>query len=148
MFGPQQAQAIDNRIAAETKFQEATNKISANSRTGVRAQLVKDTESPSAGMPPMANIAGIAAKVGGNILGNLRQSGMENTRNAIGAMMATPGRDVPDLVRILAGYNTKAAQNARPPVAPYAGTLARILGLNALNQGANGAQPGPGQPRP
>jgi hypothetical protein len=138
MFGTRQAQDIDNRIAAETHFQEVTHNVAKNARTQVRGQLVKDTESPSAAMPPMANIAGIAAKVGGSILGNLRQTGMENTRSAIGSMMTTPGRDVPDLVRILSGYNAKAAENARPSVAPYAKDLARVIALDQLRRSNEG----------
>jgi hypothetical protein len=55
-------------------------------------------------------------------------------------MAATPGRDVPDLVRLLSGYNQRAAQNARPPVAPYAGTLARVLAIRAIQQGAQDNQ--------
>jgi hypothetical protein len=54
MFGEGTAQRIDDQIAAETKFQEATNKIAQSSRTGVRQQLVKDTEAPSISQPPQA----------------------------------------------------------------------------------------------
>jgi hypothetical protein len=135
MFGEGTARRIDDRIAAETKFQEATNKISQSSRTGVRAQLVKDTESPSISQPPQANLTGFAVK-GLNKLRDLHAAGvLERTRAGLGAMSTTPAENVPDLVRILAGYNARAAQNARPPVAPYASNLARVLAVNTLNQG-------------
>jgi hypothetical protein len=140
IFGAKQAQAIDNRIAAEIHFQEVTHNVAKNARTQVRGQLIKDTESPSAATPPVANVMGFATKAAGNVLGNIRQSGMESTRNAIGSMMTTPGRDVPDLVRILAGYNERAAANARPPVAPYAKTLANVIAADQLRR-ANEAPP-------
>jgi len=79
-----------------------------------------------------------AARCAGiNKLRDLYATGMlENTRAGLGAMATTPGRDVPELVRILSGYNQRAAANARPPIAPYAGTLARVLGANAINRAA------------
>lgn len=142
LFGDRVAGDIDKRIAAETKFQEATNKISANSRTGVRQQLVKDTETPSAASPPQANITGFLYKAGLGGLQHLRETGMEKTRSGIGSLMTTPGEKVPDLVRILRDYNERAAQNVRPPVAPYARTLAGVLGLNAVQNASqqNGQQ--------
>lgn len=134
MFGEGPAAAIDARIAAETKFQDATNKISANSRTGVRSQLIKDTETPSAAVPPMANLTGFATK-GLGALANIYHTGaMERTRSGIGSLMTTPADKIPDLVKILSGYNERAAANARPALAPYAGTLAKVLGSSALQR--------------
>ena len=136
IFGQRAADAIDRRIGAETTFQEATNKIAANSRTGVRQQLVKDTESPSAAAAPVANITGYLHKGVTGALQNLRETGMERTRTGIGSLVTAPGSQVPDLVRILAGYNARAAANSRPPVGPYASTLARVLAQNAINRKA------------
>lgn len=132
VLGPDVARAIENRVASEAKFQEATNKIAQSSRTGVRQQLVKDTEAPSAASPPQANITGFLYKAGLGGLQHLRETGMERTRSGIGSLMTTPGDKVPDLVRILRDYNEHAAQNVRPPIAPYAKTLAGVLGLNAV----------------
>jgi hypothetical protein len=136
IFGQRAANAIDRRIAAETAFQEATNKISANSRTGVRQQLVKDTETPSAAAPPQVNIMGFLHKGVTRGLENIRESGMERTRAGIGSLVTAPGAQVPDLVRILAGYNARAAANSRPPVAPYAGMLARVLAADTIRRKA------------
>lgn len=140
MFGGDAAQALDNRIAAETKFQNATNDIARNSRTGVRSQLVKDTESPSAAAPPQANIMGFAHKALTGALQGMRDTGMQNTRAAIGSMMTTPANKVPDLVRVLANYNAKAAQAARPPLAPYLSTLGRTLAINQIQRAQEGQQ--------
>jgi len=129
VFGEDAAAAIDRRIAAETKFQEATNKIGANSRTAVRRELVKDTEEPSQGAPPQANVLGYLHKAGTGILSNLRNTGMENTRTGIGSLMTTPAHQVPDLVRLLAGYNQRAAGMAPPTVGGSASLLARSLAL-------------------
>lgn len=140
MFGEGAVRRLEDQIAAETIFQGATNRVAGNSRTAVRQQLVKDTESPSISQPPQANLTGFAVK-GVNKLRDLYAAGLlDNTRTGLGAMAATPGEKVPDLVRLLAGYNQRATANARPPLAPYAGTLARVLGLNAIQQGAAGVQ--------
>jgi hypothetical protein len=146
LFGQPAADAIDKRIAAETRFQEATNKISANSRTQVRGQLVKDTESPSAAMPPVANLTGFATKGIMGALEHMRETGMERTRAALGSMSTTPGHQVPDLVRLLSGYNQAAAANARPPITPLAKTLARVGAIRAINNQAAQAQEGAQQP--
>jgi hypothetical protein len=146
LFGQPAADAIDKRIAAETRFQEATNKISANSRTQVRGQLVKDTESPSAAMPPVANLTGFATKGIMGALEHMRETGMERTRAALGSMSTTPGHQVPDLVRLLSGYNQAAAANARPPITPLAKTLARVGAIRAINNQAAQAQESAQQP--
>jgi hypothetical protein len=136
IFGQRASDAIDSQIASETHFQEATNKIAANSRTGVRQQLVKDTESPSAATPPVANITGFLHKGVVSGLQNLRESGMERTRAGIGSLVTAPAQNVPDLVRILAGYNARAAANSRPPVGPVAGMLARVIAANTVDRKA------------
>lgn len=141
LFGPKVAQEIDNRIAAETKFQDATNKISANSRTGVRRELIKDTETPSGASPPQANLTGFLYKAANSGLQNLRETGMERTRSGIGSLMTTPAEKIPDLVRLLSGYNERVAGYGRHPVGPYAGTLAKVLGLNAVQQASQSNAP-------
>lgn len=140
MFGEGTAQRIDDQIAAETKFQQATTNIAGNSRTAVRQQLMKDTEAPSISRPPQASMLGFATK-GVNKLGDLIATGMlENTRTGLGAMSVTPGRDVPDLVRLLSGYNQRAAANARPPIGPPMANLARVLALKGIRDAATAAQ--------
>lgn len=134
VFGQDAANAIDARIANETHFQKATNNISANSRTGVRTQLVKDTESPSAATPPMANISGALYTGAKSLYQNMRQTGMENTRAGIGSLMTTPADKVPDLVRLLAGYNDRAAQFTRPSIRQDASLLARVLAPTFIGQ--------------
>lgn len=127
VFGADAARALDNRIAAETHFQNTTNKVSANSRTAVRQELRKDTESPSVTTPPQASALGYVHKAATGLLQGMRDTGMENTRAALGSILTTPGRNVPELVRILSGYNARAAQSARPSAMRDAGALARVL---------------------
>src|ERR1700691_4411325 len=91
LFGPRARQILENRIAAETKFQDAAQKIGANSRTAVRSQLVKDTESPSMASPPQANITGFLYKGAGQGLQYLRDLSTEKTRTAIGRMSTMQG---------------------------------------------------------
>jgi hypothetical protein len=133
IFGQKAADEIDKRIAAETQFQQAKEKIANSSRTGVRSQLIKDTESSSVSAPPVANLMGYLAKGAGALHQSLADTGMERTRNAIGSLMTAPANQVPDLVRILSGYNQRAAANARPPITPLAKTLARVGTIRGVN---------------
>ena len=133
IFGQPAADAIDRRIAAETAFQQAKEKIAAHSRTGVRQQHVKDNQAPSVAAPPVANLMGYAAKGANWLRQHAAESGMERTRNAIGSLMTAPASQVPELVRILGGYNQTAAANARPPITPLAKTLARIGAIRGVN---------------
>jgi hypothetical protein len=131
IFGQRAADAIDQRIGAETKFQKATHKVVESSETEFRRSAKKDTESPSISDPPSATMLGYAMK-GVNALRQQRANlGTERTRAAVAALSTAPAAQVPDLVRILAGYNQRAAANARPPIAPTANTLARVLAANA-----------------
>ena len=131
VFGRNAADEVDRRIAAETQFQEATNKISANSRTEVRRQLMKDTEATSVAQPPTANIAGLAlagVRRGREYLGDLS---LERTKEGIGDLLTRRGTDILRLADILSRYNTARAANAAPPVGRQAGGLARVLALQA-----------------
>lgn len=130
LFGPQARQAVEDRINAEIRFQTAANNVAGSSRTGMRAQLVKDTESPSVALPPMANIGGLALKGAGATAGYLRNQGIENTRAAIGRMSTMGGQDLTNLADVLSQYNAKRAANAASPVFKQAGGLARVLAIN------------------
>jgi hypothetical protein len=145
MFGNDAAQAIDNRIAAETHFQNTTNNIARNSRTAVRQQLQKDTESPSVAAPPQANIMGYAHKAITGALEGMRNTGMENTRAAIGSMMTTPAHQVPDLVRLLANYGARAARLGQPGLTPSMSSLGRLIANSAMSRQGSGSQPGQAQ---
>jgi hypothetical protein len=135
LFGPQARQLVENRIAAETKFQTAANNIAANSRTQVRGQLVKDTESPSAATPPQASLLGFAHKGATGTFDYLRNQGMENTRAAIGQMATMRGPQLRNLADVLSRYNAQRAANTTP-VSPQLSDLAKAL---MVNPGRNAA---------
>lgn len=127
VFGQDAADAVDRRIGAETQFQDATNKISANSRTAVRSQLMKDTEAPSQSGPPMANLTGFAvsaARRGQQYLGDLS---LERTKEGIGDLLTRKGADIPTLAKVLSNYNAARAANAAPPMGRQAGRLASVI---------------------
>lgn len=127
VFGKDAADVVDKRIASETQFQDATNKISANSRTAVRSQLMKDTEAPSQSGPPMANLTGFAvsaARRGQQYLGDLS---LERTKAGIGDLLTRKGNDIPSLAQILSDYNAARAANVAAPVGQQTGRLASVL---------------------
>jgi hypothetical protein len=125
-FGPRARQAVEDRIAAETKFQTAANNIAGNSRTQVRGQLAKDTESPSIATPPQASVLGFAHKGILGTLNYLRNQGMENTRTAIGKMSTMQGEDLQNLAQVLARYNASRVRT-NAPVSPAVSGLAQAL---------------------
>jgi hypothetical protein len=131
VFGQPAADAVDKRIGAETQFQDATNKISANSRTAVRQQLMKDTEAASVTQPPTANIAGLAlagVRRGREYLGDMS---LDRTRQGIADLLTRQGADAHSLAKILSGYNTARAANAAAPMGQQAGGLARVIAAQA-----------------
>ena len=130
LFGPDARQAVEDRIGAETQFQQAANKIAGNSETAARLQTAKDTESPSVASPPTANLTGFLYKGLGSGLGYLRNQGMENTRAGIGQMSTMSGGDLTNLAKVLAGYNANRALNVGASVPKQSGALARALIAN------------------
>ncbi len=144
LFGPDARQAIEDRVAAETRFQTAANNIAANSRTGVRQQLVKDTESPSLAAPPMANVGGLIYKGATSGADLLRGLQTERTRAAIGNMATMRGPQLNNLADVLSRYNAQRARNAATPLLRQTGALARTIAVNpsvGLPQLAAPAQP-------
>jgi hypothetical protein len=127
VFGQPAADAINNRVAAETQFQDATNKIAASSRTAVRGQQMKDTEAPSVSGPPMASVLGIAlagARKGAQFLSD---QGMDRTRQGIADLVTRQGPAIGPLADVLARYNAARASNAMGPIAPQARSLAAVI---------------------
>jgi hypothetical protein len=127
VFGQPAADAIDKRIAAETQFQDATNKIASNSRTAVRSQLVKDTESPSVSAPPMANLTGIGLaglRKGAQFLSD---QGMDRTRQGIANLVTRQGPAMSNLARVLSNYNQARVMNAATPFGRQAKSLASVI---------------------
>lgn len=131
VFGQDAADAVDKRIAAETQFQDATNKISANSRTAVRSQLMKDTEAPSLSGPPVASTLGIANAARLRAQQYLGDLSLERTKEGIGDLLTRRGQDIPRLADILSRYNAVRATNAAAPAGRQAGNLAQLLALRA-----------------
>jgi hypothetical protein len=145
VFGQPAADAIDNRITAETQFQDMTNKISANSRTAVRGELMKDTESPSVAAPPMANAVGMTLaglRKGAQFLSD---QNMDKTRQGIANLVTRQGPAMSQLADVLSRYNTARAANVATPFAPQAKSLAAVIAAQqpswiaqSLNQGNQG----------
>lgn len=130
LFGPDARQAVENRIAAETRYQTAAQNIAGNSRTAVRTQTAKDTESPSAATPPQANLTGFLYKGAGQGLNYLRNQGVEGTRADIGKMSTARGNNLTTLADVLSRYNERRAANAGAPIGSQVSTLGRLLMLN------------------
>lgn len=127
VFGKGAADAVDRHIAAETKFQQASDKIAGNSRTAVRTQLAKDTEAPSISQAPTANVAGLALaglRRGREYLGDMA---LDRTREGIANLLTRRGADIPRLADILTRYNAARAANAGPSMGRQAGSLAAVL---------------------
>lgn len=141
VFGQPAADAIDQRIAAETQFQDMTNKISANSRTAVRSQLVKDTESPSVSAPPMANLGGIALSGLRRGAQYLSDQGMDRTRQGIANLVTRQGPGMTDLAQVLSRYNASRAANAMTPVPQQARSLAAVIAAQQFPWLAQTGQP-------
>lgn len=144
VFGEDAAKEVDRRIAAETQFQDATNKVSANSRTAVRQQLMKDTEAASESATPSATLLGFAhaaARRGQQYLGDLS---LERTKEGIADLLTRKGSDIPRLAGILSRYNAARTANAPPPISRQGGNLASILATQAPGW-SNGYLPGPAQ---
>jgi hypothetical protein len=142
VFGTHAADAVDKRIAAETHFQETTNKVASNSRTAVRQQLMKDTEAPNQSGPPMANLTGFAvsaARRGQQYLGDLS---LERTKEGIADLLTRRGNDIPRLADILSRHNAARTANAAAPIGQQTRNLASVLAAQTPGL-FNGYLPGP-----
>ena len=135
LFGDDAARAIENRVAAENTFQDATQTIARNSRTATRQQLVKDTETASPARID-ATLTGLLLKGGKAGYGYALEHGMQNTRKGIADMLTAKDGQIPALVEELLKFNTKKASNAGTPINQQAAALARALlgGATAQNQ--------------
>ncbi len=126
LFGPQAAQAIENRVAAENTFQNATQDIAKNSRTSVRQQLRADTETPAPARID-TTLTGLALKPAKSLMAYALEHGMANTRTGIGQILTAKDQNLIPVVKQLLGYNTKKASNAAAPLNQQAGALIRAL---------------------
>ncbi len=133
LFGPDAAEAISNRVAAENTFQQATENIARNSRTAVRQELAKDTANPSPGdyHATLTGYIGAPIKSG---LAYALQHGMENTRSGISNMLAAKGQQLPAVVEQLLGYNKARMAHQTAPTSEQLKTLARALLSQQLGQ--------------
>lgn len=126
LFGPDAAKAIENRVAAENTFQDATQTIARNSRTAVRQELIKDTADPApASYAP--TLVGLARAAPLSVLNYVRQNGMSTTRNDIAQILTAKGDQISPVVEALLKYNQKRASNASTPLNQQAGALIRAL---------------------
>ena len=126
LFGGQAAQAIENRVAAENTFQNATQDIAKNSRTSVRQQLRADTETPSPARID-TTLTGLALKPAKSLYAYALQHGMENTRTGIGQILTAKDQSIAPIVEQLLGYNAKRTSNASTPISNQASALIRVL---------------------
>lgn len=150
VFGQDAADAVDQHIAAETRFQRAAGKVAGNSDTAVRLQLGKETEGGSISQPPSATTLGIlhaAARRGQEYLGNVS---LDRTRQGIADLLTRRGHDIPTLARVLAGYNAQRAANAGPAIGRQAGSLASVIASQTPGwiTGFLPGNSGPNQPSP
>ena len=126
LWGPDAAQAISNRVAAENTFQNATEQITGNSRTAVRTELAKDTANPSPGDYHATLTGYIGAPIKSGLAYALRH-GMENTRSGISDILTAKGQQLPAVVEQLLKYNKGAAARQTAPVGQQMKALARAL---------------------
>lgn len=127
LYGPQAVQAIERRIGAENTFQDATTAITGNSRTAVRQQLMKDTETPSAGAVNSLSIPGIMAAGARKIANSVRTGYTDRTRNQLADVLTAQGDEIDPVVRALMGFNTTRAQNNLPVGSPQAALISALL---------------------
>jgi hypothetical protein len=133
LFGPQAADAIERRIAAENQFQSATQQISANSRTATRNVMAKDTETPgNVGFNP--TILGVLERPFRAGLAYSAEHGMKNTREGISQILTAKEQQIPAVVKALLNYNSKRASNASTPLGLQASALARALIAERVSQ--------------
>ncbi len=133
LFGPDAAEAISNRVAAENTFQQATENIARNSRTAVRQELAKDTANPLPGdyHATLTGYIGAPIKSG---LAYALQHGMENTRSGISNILTAKEQQLPAVVEQLLGYNKARAAHQTAPTSQQLKTLARALMSQQLGQ--------------
>jgi hypothetical protein len=137
LFGDQAATAIENRVAAENTFQNATQDIAKNSRTSVRQQLRADTETPAPARID-TTLTGLALKPFKAGYAYALEHGMANTRTGISQILTAKEQQLLPIVEQLLGYNAKRASNSAAPVSQQAGALIRAL--IASRQGGSAPQ--------
>ncbi len=126
LFGPRAGQAIENRVAAENTFQNATQDIAKNSRTSVRQQLRADTETPSPARID-TTLTGLALKPFKAGYAYALEHGMANTRTGVGEILTAKEKNLLPVVKQLLGYNAKRVSNASTPISQQAAALIRAL---------------------
>lgn len=126
LFGEDAAQAIENRVAAENTFQNATQTIARNSRTAARQELIKDTETPSPARVD-TTLTGLALKPVKAGYAYALEHGMENTRKGIADILTAKGGQIDPVVEQLLRYNQRKTANAATPLNQQAAALIRAL---------------------
>lgn len=126
LFGPDAAQAIEARVAAENHFQNATETIARNSRTAVRQELAKDTADPNFG-DYHTTLTGIATAPIKSGMAFALEHGMANTRSGISDILTAKGDKLPLVVEQLLNYNAKKASNTGTSAGAQAQALIRAL---------------------
>lgn len=126
LFGEDAALAIENRVAAENTFQNATESIARNSRTVRRQELIKDTETPSPARVD-TTLTGLALKPVKAGFAYALEHGMQDTRRGIADILTAKGAQIDPVVEQLLKYNQKKSSNSSSPLSGQAGALIRAL---------------------
>lgn len=126
LFGPDAAKAIENRVAAENTFQQATENIARNSRTAGRLELAKDTATPNPG-DYHTTLTGLVTAPVKSGLAYALEHGMANTRGGIADILTAKGAQLSPVVEQLLNYNKARTSNQAAPLGEQAKALARAL---------------------
>lgn len=107
VFGPNAGTEIERRIGAETHFQKTTNDIAGNSRTAVRQELRKDTETPSTNQAFSTSLTGVAHAAGRGGLNYMRSQGMSRTRDDMAGILTAKGDNIDKVAEFIAEFNRR-----------------------------------------
>lgn len=133
VFGVDTANEINRRVNAETAFQEVTRRIAHGSDTARNQAAQQKMAPPNSAAAPSANPVHWVTTPVMNWYSAGQRTALDRSRAAAASMLTAPADQVPDLVRLLSGYNVRAAANSRPSVSPLARTLAGVGAVRAIN---------------
>ena len=135
IFGPQAAAQVKNAVDRENAFQGTTN-MTANSLTQPRQQVAASIPG-GAGPPTIPSMptayGAITAplRMGFNAMHNM---GSQNTQQGMARMLQSQGQDIPAVVKLLRGYNSRVAENQAAPVSTQAQAMIRALMAQGLGR--------------
>jgi hypothetical protein len=134
-FGEKSAKALDDRIAAETHYQDVTTGIKNQSHTYQFQQMGKDTAERELGELPEESkitLPGIVIGGGRKLTEALMSHGTDLTRESIARMLTTKGPQRDQIAKALMEYNKRkfSAPEGGPLISPRTKGLAAALAGN------------------